>query len=211
VNLSFPGDLHQNHQRGTGQTDILDHQKWFAGNRNEQLRKFYFAFASGFNEGENMIGKDMYEKVFNKMSTSILFIWLLMLLGFPSSLFAAGECPQTRQTPTAPKNFLTMQNPLSLNAKTLKAGEDLFQIQGKPITCKTCHGINGDGKGDSSFESTPPARNFTCAETMGALPGGQLFWIIRNGSPNTSMFGFSDLSDNQIWQLVHYIRQFSKK
>ena len=158
-----------------------------------------------------MIGKGFFEKAIYKLSAPILFVCLLMFMYFPASLFAKGECPQNRKTPTAPKQFLTMKNPLSLNDKVLKAGEDLFQIQGKPITCKTCHGVKGDGKSESGFESTPTARNFTCAETMGTLPDGQLFWIIRNGSPNTSMFAFPDLSDNQIWQLIHYIRQFAKK
>ena len=140
----------------------------------------------------------------------ILVICLLMVMGFPASLLAKGECPQDRKTPTAPKEFLSMKNPLPLNARILKVGEDLFQIKGKPITCKTCHGVNGDGKSESGFESALPARNFTCAETMGTLPDGQLFWIIRNGSPTTSMFSYSDLSDDQIWQLIHYIRKFLK-
>ena len=104
-----------------------------------------------------------------------------------------------------------MQNPLPLNDEALKAGETLFQLQGKPIACKTCHGSKGDGKAESGFESTPPPRNFTCAETMAALPDGQLVWIIRNGSPKTSMFAFPSLSDDQVWQLIHYIRQFSNQ
>jgi len=158
-----------------------------------------------------MMGKGISKIKNYKVCIQIIFTCLLISMGFPTLLFAKGECPQNRKTPTAPKEFLAMKNPLPLDAKTLKAGEDLFQIQSNPITCKTCHGVNGNGKGDSSFESTPAARNFTCSTIMNALPDGQLFWIIRNGSPNTSMFGFSNLSDNQIWQLIHYIRQFSKK
>lgn len=156
------------------------------------------------------MGKDIYQIVIINKGAHFLIICLLMVIGFPASLLAEGKCPQERKTPTAPEEFLSMKNSLPLNARTLKAGEDLFQIQGKPITCKTCHGANGDGKSESDFESTPPARNFTCTEIMETLPDGQLFWIIRNGSPSTSMFGFPDLSDNQVWQLIHYIRQFSK-
>ena len=137
-----------------------------------------------------------------------LFIWVLLFMAFPG--LGSAECPQNRKTPTAPQKFLKMQNPLPLNDETLKAGETIFQLQGKPITCKTCHGVKGDGKAESGFESTPPPRNFACAETIKALPDGQLFWIIRNGSPNTSMFAFPSLSDKQVWQLIHYIRQFSK-
>jgi mono/diheme cytochrome c family protein len=149
----------------------------------------------------------LFEKRSTRLSVQFLLIGGLMLLLSPGLLFA--ECPQNRKTPTAPQAFLKMQNPVPLSDEVLKAGETIFQLQGKPITCKTCHGAKGDGIAESGFESTPPPRNFTCAETMKALPDGQLFWIIRNGSPKTSMFAFPSLTDDQVWQLIHYIRQFS--
>lgn len=152
--------------------------------------------------------KGIFEKRTYTIRVHILFISLLMLMVTPGLVLA--ECPQNRETPTAPKEFLAKQNPLPLNDEALKAGETIFQLSGKPITCKTCHGVKGDGIAESDFESTPPPRNFSCKATMGALPDGQLFWIIRNGSPNTSMFAFPSLSDKQVWQLIHYIRQFSK-
>lgn len=152
--------------------------------------------------------RDLFKNGATRLSVQFLLIGGWMLLLSPALVFA--ECPQTRTTPTAPQEFLTMQNPVPLNDKTLKAGETIFQLQGKPITCKTCHGEKGDGIAESGFESTPPPRNFTCAETMKALPDGQLFWIIRNGSPKTSMFAFPIMSDDQVWQLIHYIRQFPK-
>ena len=153
--------------------------------------------------------KGIFEKRVARLSAQFLLIggWILLLS--PALVFA--DCPQKRTTPTAPQAFLKLKNPVPLNDKTLKAGEKIFQLQGKPITCKTCHGEKGDGIAESGFESTPPPRNFTCAETMEALPDGQLFWIIRNGSPKTSMFAFPSLTDDQVWQLVHYIRQFSKQ
>ena len=150
---------------------------------------------------------DTSKKNTSKVVKLILFSTIFMSL---SNLSFAENCPQTRKTPTAPQNFLSLQNPLPLNAKNLKSGEKLFQEKAKPIACKFCHGTTGNGEGDPDFVSTPSARNFTCAATMDKLPDGQLFWIIKNGSKNTSMFSFSDLSDNQIWKLVHYIRVFGK-
>jgi mono/diheme cytochrome c family protein len=138
-----------------------------------------------------------------------LILFSTILISLPTLLFAE-KCPQTRKTPTAPQNYLSLQNPLPLNEKNLQSAEKLFQEKAKPIACKFCHGVTGNGEGDPDFESTPSARNFACAATMDILPDGQLFWAIRNGSKNTSMFSFSDLSDNQIWQLVHYIRAFGK-
>ena len=144
----------------------------------------------------------------SRSNASVLVLGVMLVLITPGLLYA--ECPQNRTTPTAPPPFLKMENPLPLNDANLKAGEDLFQLQGKPITCKSCHGVKGDGKSESGFESTPPPRNFACGETMKPLADGQLFWIIRNGSPNTSMFAFPSLSEKQVWQLIHYVRQFSK-
>jgi len=45
---------------------------------------------------------------------------------------------------------------------------------------------------------------------MDPLPDGQLFWIIKKGSPGTSMPAFKNLEEEQIWQLIHYLRNYSK-
>ena len=154
----------------------------------------------------DILGNRAYQR-----SAQLLLICALMFMVYANPLLAAGECPQNRKTPTAPQKFLKMQNPIPLNDEALKAGENIFQLQGKPIACKVCHGAKGNGIAESDFESTPPPRNFSCVATMGPLPDGQLYWIIRNGSPKTSMFAFPSLSDKQVWQLIHYLRQFSNK
>lgn len=142
----------------------------------------------------------------------IMFLgcYMIVLMIFTEIASAKGNCPQNRKTKSAPTKILKIKNPILENHLNVKAGESLYQGKAKPIACKTCHGINGSGLGDPSFESNPMPRNFTCSEVMNTLPDGQLFWIIKNGSKNTSMFAFTDLSDNEIWQLIHYIRQFAK-
>ncbi len=45
---------------------------------------------------------------------------------------------------------------------------------------------------------------------MRGIPDGQLFWIIKNGSSGTGMMVFSGLPDDQVWQLIHYIRSLAK-
>ncbi|CCQ90609.1 putative Cytochrome c [Nitrospina gracilis 3/211] len=122
---------------------------------------------------------------------------------------SSGVCPQKRTTPRAPTAFYKRTNPLEATGENLTQGETLYQRTAKPLTCKTCHGERGDGFGDPDFESTPPARNFTCAATMQGLSDGQLFWVIRNGSPGTSMPAHPNLSETEIWQLVLYLRTFA--
>src|SRR6266508_5101457 len=46
--------------------------------------------------------------------------------------------------------------------------------------------------------------------SVNGIPDGQLFWIVRNGSPETSMPDFHALSDDQIWRVVLYLRELAK-
>ena len=122
----------------------------------------------------------------------------------------SGVCPQPRTTTRAPGKFRRMQNPLASTPENIKAGESLFQQTAQPIACMNCHGKKGDGQGPMGAALKPHPRNFTCGETMNELADGQLFWVIKKGSPGTGMMAFPGLRDDQIWQLIHYIRSLAK-
>ena len=92
----------------------------------------------------------------------------------------------------------------------LYAGESLFQIEAQPTACKICHGVMGNGLGIMAQGLNPPPRNFACRETMKTISDGQLFWIIRNGSPGTGMPAFKNLKDREIWLIVLYLRKLSE-
>ncbi|HIE80381.1 MAG TPA: c-type cytochrome, partial [Nitrospinaceae bacterium] len=48
----------------------------------------------------------------------------------------------------------------------------------------------------------------TCSDTMKDVSAGQMFWIIKNGSPGTGMVAHKKtLKDKEIWDVVKYIRQ----
>jgi mono/diheme cytochrome c family protein len=121
----------------------------------------------------------------------------------------AQQCPQPRFTGKAPEPHYSMQNPLPRD-RELRAAERLFkgEVQGK-FGCAACHGPTGGGDGKLSAQFDPRPRNFTCAATIKDVPDGQLFWIIRFGSPGTSMPAHKDLSDEQIWELVLHIRRLA--
>jgi mono/diheme cytochrome c family protein len=121
-----------------------------------------------------------------------------------------GVCPQKRQTAKAPAEFLELENPLPASKVHIGAGETLYQETAQPLACKQCHGTQGDGKGPLGGGLMPSPRNFTCGQTMNNLPDGQLFWIIKKGSTGTGMMAFPGLSDEQVWQLIHYIRTLAK-
>ncbi len=120
-----------------------------------------------------------------------------------------GVCPQVRATAQAPEDIRQLANPLKDNLKNRTAGEALFNTDAQPTACKVCHGVTGNGLGMMAQGLNPPPRNFTCKETMAEVPDGQLFWIIKNGSPGTGMPPyFRTLADQQIWQIILYLRQF---
>jgi len=120
-----------------------------------------------------------------------------------------GVCVQPRKTAKAPDDFLSKTNPLSSSA-AVKAGKELFLKTAQPVACVMCHGEQGDGKGLMGAALVPPPRNFTCGAMMKDIPDGQLFWVIKNGSPGTGMMAFGGLPDEQVWQLIHYIRSLAR-
>ena len=120
----------------------------------------------------------------------------------------AAECPQPRFTGKAPEEFYSRVNPLELSRSNRKAGDKLYHKLADP-SCSVCHGEDGEGNGQLADQFDPRPRNFACAATIDGIPDGQLHWIIKNGSPGTAMPPFEYLSDDEIWQLVIYLRYLS--
>ena len=122
----------------------------------------------------------------------------------------ARQCPQPRFTGAAPEPYHSQRNPLPAD-RDFGAAEKLFkgEVQGK-FGCAPCHGLGGGGDGQLASQFDPRPRNFRCAATINDVPDGQLFWIIRFGSPGTSMPPHKNLSDEQIWELVSYVRHLAK-
>jgi mono/diheme cytochrome c family protein len=135
--------------------------------------------------------------------------------GVPDMAAAAGgvegeACIQPRKTVQAPSEFLAKTNSLPASEGAIQAGQTLFLKTAQPVACAMCHGEQGNGNGVMGAALVPPPRNFTCGAMMKNIPDGQLFWIIKNGSPGTGMMSFAGLPDDQVWQLIHYIRSLAK-
>jgi DMSO reductase family type II enzyme heme b subunit len=81
--------------------------------------------------------------------------------------------------------------------------------------CMLCHGANGDGKGPVASELNPAPRDFTrgvykIRTTADKIPSDQdLFKVITEGMPGTSMPPWKVLPDKERWDLVAYIKTFA--
>lgn len=139
----------------------------------------------------------------------VVLMSFLFLTQF-STLALAGDCNQKRKTPRAPNKIYKQINPLEATAENISAGKNIYQKGAKPLACFQCHGTNGDGNGKMARGMKPNPRDFSCKAMMKDIPDGQLFWVIKKGSKGTGMMGFKTLTDEQIWQVVSYVRQFSQ-
>lgn len=97
-----------------------------------------------------------------------------------------------------PAEFAGMDNPVDGDAAAIDAGMMTYAM-----SCALCHGDTGAGDGPSGM-STPPATDFTSVTNQA---DDYMLWRISEGVPGTTMAGYSSsLSQDQIWQVVSYIR-----
>ena len=76
--------------------------------------------------------------------------------------------------------------------------------------CQSCHGLNGDGKGERAEKLSVAPADFTDAHRMSQKTDGELFWQISEGRrPMPAYKG--KLGEEERWQVVDYIRTFSQK
>jgi mono/diheme cytochrome c family protein len=101
----------------------------------------------------------------------------------------------------------TWTNPFQATPENVEKGRAIFH--GKAF-CVTCHGRDGTGLGDIPGLRGKLPRNFTDKVWQKARTDGELFWILKNGSPGTDMASFIPLvlSEEEAWQVLLYVRSF---
>ena len=107
---------------------------------------------------------------------------------------------------------LVVATPALVNAQAgdANAGKAVYQVK-----CIGCHGEKGDGKGPAAELLVPQPRDFTSGiykirTTSGKAPSDQdLFKVITDGMPGTSMPSWAVLPEKERWNLVAYIKAFA--
>ncbi len=101
----------------------------------------------------------------------------------------------------------TVTNPLAATPENVEKGKALYH--GKAF-CATCHGRDGKGLGDIPGLVGRLPRDFTDQAWQAARTDGELFWILKNGSPGTDMAPFIPLilTEEEAWQVLLYVRSF---
>jgi len=105
---------------------------------------------------------------------------------------------ETATLAAVPAEYAGLTNPFG--AETAAEGAEVFRTN-----CETCHGPQGHGDGPAGQALEPEPGNL--AEVQARAGDDYLFWRIHDGKPGTSMVAWRGiLSDEQIWQVVAFIR-----
>ena len=123
------------------------------------------------------------------------FILLVFLL---TTLVAYGAKQSKKATEPepllahAPARAAQLTNPYANQPKAVMAGKNLYQRY-----CAQCHGSDGSGRGKAlDLHSS----------TIQEVAPGTLFWYLKNGNLKAGMPAWSSLPDQQLWQLVTFLK-----
>jgi mono/diheme cytochrome c family protein len=142
-----------------------------------------------------------------KMMCGLALLWVFTM----NTTFAAD---QSVLSPRVPANQIeesrTWANPYSSTPENIEKGKHIFE--GKAF-CVTCHGRDGKGLGNIPGLRGKLPRNFTDKTWQTARTDGELFWILKNGSPGTDMASFVPLvlSEEEAWYVLLYVRAFGNE
>jgi len=110
----------------------------------------------------------------------------------------AGGADAVATLAPVPPEYAGQTNPLGADAAT--EGTSVFKIN-----CEACHGPQGHGDGPAGATLDPQPKNL--AVLQAAAGDDYLYWRINTGREGTSMVAWKGvLTDEQIWQLVAFIR-----
>jgi mono/diheme cytochrome c family protein len=99
------------------------------------------------------------------------------------------------------------KNPLAPTPENIRAGEANFTSY-----CMVCHGLDGQNTGVPFADKMDPPVPALNAASVQAYKDGQLHRIIQNGISPSGMPASRDIfHDEEIWQLVLYIRHLPPK
>ncbi len=86
----------------------------------------------------------------------------------------------------------------------LESGQRIFEQR-----CQSCHGARGDGDGPLADQLDPPPTNFLDTANTDGMSPVQAYHTVKLGLEGTSMRAFSELSEQEVWDVAFYLNALS--
>jgi hypothetical protein len=137
-------------------------------------------------------------------------IGIVTALTFVGAMVVSAEERDPLQA-RVPKDQLSdakgLKNPVAKTKENILKGKALFEGKG---TCFNCHGKEGKGDGPAGQILNPSPRNFTNCKFHKKRKDGEMFWVIKNGSPGTGMVSLipAAITEEEAWTIINYERSF---
>ena len=149
----------------------------------------------------------MKKKLSNQAVLKRTPLVFLALFFFVFALWAQKDQPPAKAPAPEykiPPEAAARVNPVKPGPESHAKGKKLYGYD-----CAMCHGKDGDGKGDMSSD-IKNVTDFTNPDALKNRTDGELFYVIRNGKGDMPLEG-ERAKDEDIWNLVNYVRSFAKK
>ncbi len=147
------------------------------------------------------------------MKKLVTVVGVLLLISWLSLTPALAQGPRGSHmmAPRVPADKIdearALTSPLPYSAEIVEKGKAIYEGKG---TCINCHGARGRGDGPGAVNLNPPPRVFRSHGFWMHRSEGEIFWVIKHGSPGTAMIPFGGmLTDEEIWTVMQYERSFA--
>jgi cytochrome c5 len=138
------------------------------------------------------------------MAKSIPLLLAGCLLLFAPARTRAGQEPAPAPTPAAAA-APARANPVKATAASQAKAKTIYGID-----CAVCHGDNGNGKTDLATSMSLTLTDWTDPKSLADKSDADLFKLIREGKGQMPPEDAGRAKDDDVWNLVIYIRNFSK-
>ncbi|HSN48756.1 MAG TPA: c-type cytochrome [Flavobacterium sp.] len=137
----------------------------------------------------------MKNKFQNQIAAKLVFIVIIFMY---ASIASAQHAPPWN----VPKRAINKKNPFPADIYSLERGKNSYQLD-----CVRCHGKDGKGDGLNADKVHKQITDLG-SDKVQKETDGQLFWKISEGRRPMPL---TDLTNDQRWDIVNYIRTFKKK
>jgi mono/diheme cytochrome c family protein len=104
----------------------------------------------------------------------------------------------------APAKERKVKNPVSDNLESRRGGRKIYAEK-----CASCHGKQGEGRGELSKSLNPPPPDLTNRHMMEEMSDGEIFWKITTGKGAMPSYK-KELTAKERWDLVNYIKSLAQ-